>query len=351
VDILAKEGRNCPEIVWKDPRRPLWSALPVWNNLVIDMSSREFVKEVHIKETIVEWSHQNRIQKSWTKEIDEQSTHSWRNFWNQCRQGSSLQTSLKQAKERNFRIKLINEELPTLHNLQKRRSDLYDDVTCIMCKEEEENTEHIFSYTALATDRDQIWEEVRRKVAIKFSELVNKGREDNSEKEKSHPTNLMLLINQWESRTRNSSHDLINICLGLFSDQESQSWIRNAKEDGLRGSACQLILEVLSNSLLKLFRKRVWIPRCARTIAWEQAKGIYTKLKKKKIREKTSREETWKTSDTRIGGEIRKGKSREDRNRDQTRSVELIEKESGLKEKVRETVWGWVRNGRKWLGF
>jgi hypothetical protein len=40
------------------------------------MSSREFVKEVHIKETIVEWSYQNRVQKSWTKEIDEQSTHS-----------------------------------------------------------------------------------------------------------------------------------------------------------------------------------------------------------------------------------------------------------------------------------
>ena len=29
VDKLAKEGRNFPEIQWKDPKRPLWHALSV----------------------------------------------------------------------------------------------------------------------------------------------------------------------------------------------------------------------------------------------------------------------------------------------------------------------------------
>jgi len=63
VDKLAKEGRNFPEIIWKDPRHPLWSALPIWNQIVIDIPLREFVKEVHKKETLIEWCQQNRTQK------------------------------------------------------------------------------------------------------------------------------------------------------------------------------------------------------------------------------------------------------------------------------------------------
>ena len=95
VDELAKEGRNFPEIIWKDPRRPLWMVLPIWNNLTIDISLREFIKEVHKKETLMEWCQQNRIQKRWSREIEKQNNYSWDNFWRLCRQGSSLQTSLK----------------------------------------------------------------------------------------------------------------------------------------------------------------------------------------------------------------------------------------------------------------
>jgi ribonuclease HI len=156
VDILAKEGRSFPEVIWKDPRRPLWTVLPVWNQLTIDISLREFAKEVHKKETVIEWSQQNRIQRQWTKEIDEQDNHSWDIFWKSCRQGSSLQTSIKQAKERNFRIKLINDELPTLCNLKKRKPSIYKDSTCPLCGLREENTGHIFDCSASINIRSQI---------------------------------------------------------------------------------------------------------------------------------------------------------------------------------------------------
>jgi ribonuclease HI len=172
VDRLAKEGRNASEVIWKDPRCPIWSALPIWNNQVIDISVREFVKEVHRKETVVEWSEQNRIQKRWAKEIREQDKYSWKMFWEQCRQGSSLQTSLKQAKERNFRIKLMNDELPTMERLTTRRPDLYKSPTCILCEREEENTEHLFDCPALIRERSQMWKEAKEKVA---SRIATKG--------------------------------------------------------------------------------------------------------------------------------------------------------------------------------
>ena len=55
VDIIAKEGRQFPEINWKEPRRPIWQALPIWNHIAIDISLREFIKEVHKRETMVDW--------------------------------------------------------------------------------------------------------------------------------------------------------------------------------------------------------------------------------------------------------------------------------------------------------
>ena len=56
VDTIVKEGSNFPGIIWKDPRWPLWLVLSIWNNLIIDISPRDFIKEIYIKETVVTWS-------------------------------------------------------------------------------------------------------------------------------------------------------------------------------------------------------------------------------------------------------------------------------------------------------
>jgi hypothetical protein len=46
ADSLAKEGRESPEILWKDPKNPIWFALPTWNQIIIDRSTRDFLKEI-----------------------------------------------------------------------------------------------------------------------------------------------------------------------------------------------------------------------------------------------------------------------------------------------------------------
>jgi ribonuclease HI len=352
VDKLAKEGKNYPEVIWKDPRRPLWSVLPVWNQLTVDLSLREFIKEVHKRETVVEWSLQNRVQKQWATEIEEQNSFSWINFWKQCRQGSSLQTSLKQAKERNFRVKLMNNELPTLHNLQTRRPDIYKDATCLTCGNREENTEHIFDCPALLSTRLQIWKEVKEKTVSKFKEISKKG---NKNDRKDHPTGLIQLINQWETQFSNSSQDLINMCLGLFDEEKKQTWINKAKEDGLKNAEGQILLDLLSCKLLKLFRKKIWIPRCERTIAWEKTQNINFRLKRRK--EKATREEK-----TRIRQPSPPSHERQEPPNRPTlvekpltsRSLSRKQNEDSsrnLGNRITEIVWDWIKEGKKWLGF
>jgi hypothetical protein len=60
ADSLAKEGRESPEIIWKDPKNPIWFAVPTWNQIIIDRSTRDFLKEIHKIETTTEWIQQNR---------------------------------------------------------------------------------------------------------------------------------------------------------------------------------------------------------------------------------------------------------------------------------------------------
>jgi ribonuclease HI len=341
ADKLAKEGREALEIIWQDPRRPIWSVMPVWNNFEVDMSIRDFMKEIHKKETLVDWTQQNRVQKRWAKEIEEQETHSWKMVWEQSRQGSSLQTTIKQAKERSFRTKLMNDELPTFDNLVKRRPELYTRKTCLLCDREEENTEHLFACPGTRDKQSQVWKEVR----IRTERLLNKiqkrrpagqGKDRGKVQEKITGDKLLRLIREWENICGNSGREQINMCVGLFDMSKKQAWNKVAKEDGLKAAESKEVLDSLSNNLLRTSRKKIWIPRCEEVIAWEKMQGIVSRIKKKKEspeRKKPAR------------GRPKTGEVKDTAKRTRSRGI------AGLKEKVIEITRSWIKEGKKWLGY
>jgi hypothetical protein len=317
--------------------------------LVIDISLREFIKELHKKETIVEWSHQKRTQKRWSEEIKEQNNYSWDKFWKHCRQGSSLQTSIKQAKERSFRIKLMNDELPTMSNLQKRKPNIYKETTCPICKEKEEDTGHILECTSSTNARSQMWKEVKEKVITKYQEITKRSKK-RPNKENNNPTNLIQLIDHWEIQFSNSSQELINISLGLFDDPKRKAWNDKARKDGLRNTEGQTILDFISRKFLRLIRKKIWIPRCEKTIAWENTQGIGKKEKRKN-------KEKGKTSSNREHNEEQRTSGKQEYQDGREEDTSNYPKEVvrttdwNTKSKVAEVVWNWVKEGKKWLGF
>jgi hypothetical protein len=84
-------------------------------------------------------------------------------------------------------------------------------------------------------------------------------------------------------------------------------------------------------------------------IAWEQSQGINSDSKKKKKRKETSKEERNKTSSS----NPRIPKPTEQHGKERSRRISRKEKEESvnLRNKVREVVWSWVKEGKKWLGF
>ena len=137
------------------------------------------------------------------------------------------------------------------------------------------------------------------------------------------------------------------MCLGLFDKSTKQNWIQKAKGDGLKHSESQTILDSLSGKLLKLFCKKIWLPRCERTIAWERTQNINIRSKRKKeiVRETGIRSRHSNPSSpgkhevpNRLISEAKYARNLRN------------EEERNLGNKVQEIVWDWIKEGKKWLG-
>src|SRR5438552_15504066 len=234
ADSLAKEGRELSEILWKDPKNPIWFVLPTWNQIIIDRSTKDFLKEFHKIETTTEWTQQNRMIERWSHEIKNYKNYSWNSFWKQCRQGNIFQTSPKQAKERNFKIKIISNELSMLETLQKRRPDLYKRKSCIQCDTQTETTNHLFEYTASVKIQKEIWNKLQEKIEVKVQMLKEKDKGDTNNQEKIKYKNLIKLVQKWKAQCINSDKNWINIGLGLLGRNKLKEWKEETEKNDLK---------------------------------------------------------------------------------------------------------------------
>ena len=135
---------------------------------------------------------------------------------------------------------------------------------------------------------------------------------------------------------------MINISLGLVSNQRKNLWINNAEKDELRRSQGQITLEVFSENFLKQFRKKIWIPRCEKVIAWERRQNIDNKKKKRRVDKNYKEISKKNTSDKRRKRSRKTTQSRTDQrpqdSRKKTKRIDRKEVFPKLKDKVKEVV-------------
>ena len=347
IDKLAKKGKETPEILWSDPTRPIWFAIPIWNQITIDMSTRDFIKEFHKIEITVDWTNQNRTVNRWSQEITNHKKHSWKMFWNQCRQRSTTTTSIKQAKERNFRIKILSDELPTLKILKKRNPKLYKEETCILCKSKEETTEHLFECISTQEIREEIWKKLLEKLNKKIRLLKKKNPKDNNSS-KTESKKLHHLIKSWKPPTEHSGKHWINLCLGLFDENQIKTWKEKTKKEEIKTTEGIKILEFLPNTLLKLVRKKLWIPRCNKIIDWEKNQGITKDKKRKKTIKNGKTQKSTRKKTPHLKNTTTPEDTPIDAEKDQGEKTNKIDQP---KKKVKEIIWNWVKEGKRWLGL
>jgi len=195
-----------------------------------------------------------------------------------------------------------------------------------------------------------------------------------------------------------SSRNLSNFSLGLWNKKEIEKWTKELRKFKITDRQAQDIVEKVIKYIFKLIRKNIWNPRCAKIQELEKNLGIRKKDKRgkratkkrngKKHKEGTEQkprqdsdqeseveqEESNTESDLETEQELEPennedyGKyiqdqeksnqvqeSQNQNNQDQEisekRNVREIGKESSRIKRVKEIVWDWIKEKRRWLGL
>ncbi|RHZ89506.1 hypothetical protein Glove_13g249 [Diversispora epigaea] len=176
ADRLAQVSITSP---FQDPRISINSSalnqiktIPMWNGLVLDYSIKTVIKKFNSEIWRQKWLRQIRIR--WWIHTNKAKNINWDMTWKTVHPSkiSSLISSSNEASIRRFSLKLLNDELPTLSNLNKRNPSLYTTDICPFCQLEIENNIHVFTCSS-QTDINPLIELKSKFIQIIIHEMAN----------------------------------------------------------------------------------------------------------------------------------------------------------------------------------
>jgi hypothetical protein len=251
VDLLAKEAKEDPEIIWTKWYQQEALTILCWNEISIDIGAREFIKELYKRNILIKWAGQNWIQKRWSREINDHENFDWRGFWEANKVGGALETSLKKTREKSFRIKMMHNELPTLDNMKKRLLKEYESITnCTYCRKEKESLEHLLSCPDILEIRKEIWSNIQDLVLDKWT---NKTQEEKNRDARIHTSALLA---KWYTNKFSQGKDIIDLSLGLFQKEDIMEWISAMAKFKIKNGEAKFLLHKLSNRSVNRSGKR-----------------------------------------------------------------------------------------------
>src|SRR5215204_3343051 len=146
--------------------------MPVWRDLALDVSMKNALLLISEFTWKQKWLQQNRI-KWWVTKSKARKVH-WKITAKTLHPSriTSFISNFKESKFRQFSLKLLNDELPTMNNLHKRKPWIYQSDTCPFCNIEKEDNIHIF--TCQAYTNINTFEELKEKFIMITHAEVNK---------------------------------------------------------------------------------------------------------------------------------------------------------------------------------
>ncbi|RHZ87831.1 hypothetical protein Glove_30g3 [Diversispora epigaea] len=253
ADQLAKEGADSMSIFTINMEYIKSQQFHFkWNNTDIDAGIKDFIKKKSEVETVTSWFTQHRIYNWLNRNIRNETN--WQlsaQIWHNTKITNTV-TNSKDSSSRAFSLKLLNEELPTMSNLNLRKSEIYKEKTCPFCNKYKETNTHVF----MCGDQGKILKTAFRSVIKKlyFNEKGNQGLSD-----------LMEKINRGHFMKINHNREVMG----------TQPTDRFEFNDLARG--------LIPNSIYKLIRSKVSSTEVSRNmvlnIFWEWKTLLYNRWK------------------------------------------------------------------------
>ena len=282
ADLLAKEGAKEESVIeFNNMSITNVKFIPEWKNCKLETPLRTFVKKLVQSTYKAEWTwirkkgdelHQSRSK-----------SQNWKAFKGILESLKKQQGSSTKANHlRLFKVKCIENLLPTVKALNIRRPDLYSNNLCKRCQKESESIDHLISCDKAQQALTDLQKEVWKKIQV------------DERKETSWD-----LLKIEKSITRSSV---------IEKQIQYTEWLRGIlrEEDAKKikeiiGSEKQLtkFWSIFWNIWIESIYKEIWIERCNEMNIWEKRKKISEKDKKiKKAKGKKKRKRKAKSENT-----------------------------------------------------
>jgi exonuclease III/ribonuclease HI len=278
ADRLAKEGTNVSSILSiPETAYDGLTYAPKWKSQSIDSSLRTFVNVVTESVYETEWAELSKVREITIRnqEGNPREELIWKNTWLALKklQGKRC-ISIKKSKALIFRIKCINNILPTKDICFQRNPKLYKSQKCIACLKDDETLYHL----AECEIYQKIWKNLEE-------ETIQLTRLDALSK-------LSISLNEAELKeaifgkgTEIRLHNRKSHLRGLISVMQLEEVTKVAKSKR-KGN------QVLTNFIehfWEYFFERLWKFRCEIMVEWEKKNNISAREKKKKGKRKKRR--------------------------------------------------------------
>jgi len=241
--------------------------------LDIDTSIKEFVKNKDEIKHIVGWFLLDRNNRWLNKKIMRETNWKWsKQIWMESKI-TTTKTNTTENNIRKFAIKLLNEELPTMSNLNTRKPDLYREKLCPFCNKYNETNLHVFICENSGKEIEKLFivsmGETYRKIVGQtgWGKLKNKLIHSNLLKKD--------LGRQSRDTINTDRFSLFELIRGLIL-QTLYKMVRQVVRSTIE--AKEIIIGTFNN--WKLSKWECWKERCERFLKWEEINNIDKKQKR-----------------------------------------------------------------------
>jgi ribonuclease HI len=268
ADSLAKKGASELDLERLIIDPPLGANVALyWKEYQVENPTREFTKSILDLKNGADWRQSTAIQGLETAE--DICKYRWSLLWDRIKNQNGIHcSSMLKNKRLCILVKCLQEKLPVLGLLAKRRPDLYESSLCTQCKEnKEENQNHLASCRAY----EKSW--------------------INTEVLASSAAWLSLTPDTRSKVTRNQLRDCLWGKLWTEKIERRQEAIKGLVREETWCKLRELVpsiqeakdlIKTAMNIYWNSFFENIWKKRCAAMIEWERNVGIEQKKKRSK---------------------------------------------------------------------
>ena len=281
VDLIAKKACNCEyKIMVNNPQLKNLIYRPTWNGFTIERELRKFTKQIAEAVEQANWSYNRNLRDIFHSH---HNLYNWDITWFLLRKVNQNNNITKETNSLfKLHVRLLHDSLPTLEVMKKRRYDIYRDIACLFCHQENETIEHLIECQKLQSDWDIILQETIHET-LNFINMFNNKKNKNHLKSYEYLKLKQFIQNFFTDYSRDNGlhtkNQYIYESLRGFFRQSSYDHIKRLLNKSSKGALS--IAERLLTSIKIAFYNRIWKSRCNKVKEWEKQNGI-TKMSFKK---------------------------------------------------------------------